>query len=88
MMIDETPNFPFIEGMPRAQKKETPKSKLAALVNSLVEDGFTTRQIALSISERLSPRTVEAWVQDRKLPKEWVCELVIKNHRKDVDATR
>jgi len=74
--IEKEPEFVFVEGMPLL-KRETPREKLFERIDELVADGFTKAQIAARIGGSVPVRTVEAWVQHRKSPADWVCELLL-----------
>lgn len=39
--------------------------------------GFTLKQIAATIDPDLQIRTVEYWAQERSLPREWMCALIL-----------
>lgn len=74
--LDVHPDFDFCLTMPRAKKPESPRERLGRMLHELASAGVSARQLAASISDGLSVRTVENWLQGRCFPADWVCSLV------------
>ncbi|HEY8902173.1 MAG TPA: hypothetical protein VIM48_00610 [Chthoniobacterales bacterium] len=68
----------FFSVMGRLPKpKLSAKETLALWIKKEREFGLSLKAIAAKIDEQLEVRTVEYWAQERSLPREWVCALIL-----------
>lgn len=75
--LDGHAEFGFCQVMTSRRKPLAPRDAFLQHIQRLCRDGHTKREIAGMMGVSVPVRTVEGWVQGRRLPADWVCQLLL-----------
>lgn len=81
--------FRFMDEVPldlnRAKKTSSEKLRLVVELREMRESGMTCKEI-VDLLDGPGLRTVEGWLQDRYLPRSWVCRWALDRLRRRASA--